>query len=87
MEARRVKDGDRVRLITRGGYNWTKRYPQIGCRSLCAQVSGAHRRHLVPRRLKLEHFGRGQERLGGARGLASPQTANVGPAADAVRRR
>ena len=47
-------DGDRVRLITRGGYNWTK-----GCRPLCAQVSGANRRHLVPRRLKLEHFGRG----------------------------
>jgi ATP-dependent DNA ligase len=21
--------GDRVRLITRGGYNWTKRYPWI----------------------------------------------------------
>ena len=26
----RVKrDGDRVRLITRGGYDWTKRYPWI----------------------------------------------------------
>jgi bifunctional non-homologous end joining protein LigD len=24
------RDGDRVRLITRGGYNWTKRYPWIG---------------------------------------------------------
>ncbi len=23
------RDGDRVRLITRGGYNWTKRYPWI----------------------------------------------------------
>src|SRR5262245_20339517 len=23
------RDGDRVRLITRGGYNWTKRYPRI----------------------------------------------------------
>ena len=22
-------DGDRVRLITRGGYDWTKRYPRI----------------------------------------------------------
>ena len=21
------RDGDRVRLITRGGYNWTDRYP------------------------------------------------------------
>jgi ATP-dependent DNA ligase len=21
------RDGDRVRLITRGGYNWTNRYP------------------------------------------------------------
>jgi ATP-dependent DNA ligase len=21
------RDGDRVRLITRGGYNWTRRYP------------------------------------------------------------
>ena len=21
------RDGDRVRLITRGGYNWSKRYP------------------------------------------------------------
>jgi hypothetical protein len=50
------RDGDRVWLI---GYNWTKRYPWIGCRSLCAQVSGANRRRLVPRRLKLEHFGGG----------------------------
>ena len=58
-------DGDRVRLITRGGYNWTKRYPQIGCRSLCAQVSGANRRHLVPRRLELEHFGRARNVLAG----------------------
>jgi bifunctional non-homologous end joining protein LigD len=23
------RDGDRVRLITRGGYNWTKRFPWI----------------------------------------------------------
>jgi bifunctional non-homologous end joining protein LigD len=23
------RDGDRVRLITRGGYNWTDRYPWI----------------------------------------------------------
>ena len=23
------RDGDRVRLITRGGYDWTKRYPRI----------------------------------------------------------
>jgi ATP dependent DNA ligase domain len=23
------RDGDRVRLITRGGYNWTSRYPWI----------------------------------------------------------
>jgi ATP-dependent DNA ligase len=23
------RDGDRVRPITRGGYNWTKRYPWI----------------------------------------------------------
>ena len=23
------RDGDRVRLITRGGYNWTNRYPWI----------------------------------------------------------
>ena len=23
------RDGDRVRLITRGGYDWTKRYPWI----------------------------------------------------------
>ena len=23
------RDGDRIRLITRGGYNWTKRYPWI----------------------------------------------------------
>ena len=23
------RDGDRVRLITRGGYNWTKRHPWI----------------------------------------------------------
>ena len=23
------RDGDRVRLITRGGYNWTKRFPRI----------------------------------------------------------
>src|SRR6201994_2223775 len=23
------RDGDRVRLITRGGHNWTKRYPWI----------------------------------------------------------
>src|ERR1700720_4184224 len=24
------RDGDRVRLITRNGYDWTKRYPWIG---------------------------------------------------------
>src|SRR5215831_5344850 len=24
-----IRDGDRVRLITRGGYNWTDRYPWI----------------------------------------------------------
>lgn len=23
------RDGDRVRLITKGGYNWTNRYPWI----------------------------------------------------------
>jgi hypothetical protein len=23
------RDGDRVRLITRGGYDWSKRYPWI----------------------------------------------------------
>jgi len=23
------RDGDRVRLVTRGGYNWTDRYPWI----------------------------------------------------------
>jgi ATP-dependent DNA ligase len=23
------RDGDRVRLITRGGYDWAKRYPWI----------------------------------------------------------
>ena len=23
------RDGDRVRLVTRGGYDWTKRYPWI----------------------------------------------------------
>jgi bifunctional non-homologous end joining protein LigD len=23
------RDGDRVRLITKGGYNWTDRYPWI----------------------------------------------------------
>ena len=23
------RDGERVRLITRGGYDWTKRYPRI----------------------------------------------------------
>jgi bifunctional non-homologous end joining protein LigD len=23
------RDGDRVRLITKGGYDWTKRYPWI----------------------------------------------------------
>jgi bifunctional non-homologous end joining protein LigD len=23
------RDGDRVRLITRGGYNWTDRYPVV----------------------------------------------------------
>ena len=26
---RAERDGDRVRLITRGGYNWTSRYPWI----------------------------------------------------------
>jgi ATP-dependent DNA ligase len=25
----RVRDADRVRLITRGGYDWTKRFPWI----------------------------------------------------------
>jgi ATP-dependent DNA ligase len=24
-----VRDGDRVRLITKGGYDWTKRYPRM----------------------------------------------------------
>jgi hypothetical protein len=27
------RDGDRVRLITRSGYNWSKRYPWIVERS------------------------------------------------------
>ena len=26
---RLVRDGDRVRLITKGGYDWTKRYPRM----------------------------------------------------------
>ena len=26
---RRERDDDRVRLITKGGYNWTDRYPWI----------------------------------------------------------
>jgi hypothetical protein len=29
LPARPERDGDRVRLITRGGYNWTNRYPWI----------------------------------------------------------
>ena len=31
------RDGDRVRLITRGGYNWTDRYPWIGPRGNAVQ--------------------------------------------------
>ena len=27
------RDGDRVRLIMRGGYDWTKRYPREGALS------------------------------------------------------
>lgn len=34
------RDGDRVRLITRGGYDWTKRYPWI--------VEAARRNHIKP---------------------------------------
>jgi ATP-dependent DNA ligase len=29
MGVRLERDGGRVRLITRGGYNWTDRYPWI----------------------------------------------------------
>ena len=29
LRIRVERDGDRVRLITRGGYDWTKRYPWI----------------------------------------------------------
>jgi hypothetical protein len=32
------RDGDRVRLITRGGYNWTDRYPWIVESALKAQL-------------------------------------------------
>ena len=31
---RAERDGDRVRLITRGGYDWTKRYPWIAGKKL-----------------------------------------------------
>jgi bifunctional non-homologous end joining protein LigD len=34
------RDGDRVRLITRGGYDWTKRYPwivQVALKNRCKQ--------------------------------------------------
>jgi ATP-dependent DNA ligase len=37
------RDGDRVRLITRGGYNWTKRYPWI----VEAALKNRHKRFVL----------------------------------------
>jgi len=37
------RDGDRVRLITRGGYNWTSRYPWI----VEAALNNRHRQFVV----------------------------------------
>src|ERR1700746_1402341 len=37
------RDGDRVRLITRGGYNWTDRYPWI----VEAALKNRHRHFVV----------------------------------------
>jgi bifunctional non-homologous end joining protein LigD len=38
------RDGDRVRLITKGGYNWTNRYPWI---VEAAQISCDQKFHVV----------------------------------------
>jgi bifunctional non-homologous end joining protein LigD len=37
------RDGDRVRLITRGGYNWTDRYPWI----VEAALKNRHRQFVI----------------------------------------
>jgi ATP-dependent DNA ligase len=37
------RDGDRVRLITRGGYNWTQRYPWI----VEAALKNRHRQFVI----------------------------------------
>jgi bifunctional non-homologous end joining protein LigD len=37
------RDGERVRLITRGGYNWTDRYPRI----VEAALKNRHRRFFI----------------------------------------
>jgi hypothetical protein len=39
----RERDGDRVRLITRGGYNWTDRYPWI----VEAALKNRHRQFVI----------------------------------------
>ena len=38
------RDGDRVRLITRGGYDWTKRYPWIAESALKNRIRQLQRR-------------------------------------------
>jgi bifunctional non-homologous end joining protein LigD len=37
------RDGDRVRLITRGGYNWTNRYPSI----VAAALKNRHKQFVI----------------------------------------
>src|ERR1700675_2043683 len=37
------RDGDRVRLITKGGYNWTSRYPWI----VEAALKNRHRQFVI----------------------------------------
>jgi bifunctional non-homologous end joining protein LigD len=46
LHVRLERDGDRVRLITRGGYNWTDCYPWI----VEAALKNRHRQFVIRRR-------------------------------------
>ena len=45
------RDGDRVRLITRGGYNWTSRYPWI----VEAALSNRHKQFVIKPLTRTSH--------------------------------
>jgi ATP-dependent DNA ligase len=42
LRLRLERDGDRVRLITRGGYNWTDRFPWIMEAARKNRVAASH---------------------------------------------